>query len=1133
MNDQSEKEVSQPITFTVLSSDLPQTKTVSLEPSGEIKKDSPKFGYEYQFKPIVCDSIHAFSDCFQEITTNANQLIVLGEPKPELDLNTKHRRLKANFQDVHTRLLPLDIDSYHLEGADVIGDPVGTVEQVISNLLGPNFEDVSCVWQFTTGQKPTGDEIRLRLFFVLSAPRTTPELKRWGAHTSEKIDLAVFQSQQPIFTANPIINGKDWLPQRFGFLDREHETVELVIPKSQPKRIPTVTLNGESPRSMKGNLSLIGDHEGGQGFHEPIRNAIFHGVRAKIKPDKIKSAVRKAVFEAQYTGSHSRTKEQYCEDYYLDDSIRGAVERVFRPASYPHRPALPLNEARNVLSETVEGFFPSDINLTLKAPAGIGKTTAVCEAIRKLLRPDEYLNFFAPTKQQGEEVRDSLLKLGVSARVIYGRDHLSSGQPLCSRNELASKLNKKGLGVYNNLCNQGGQKCPHYNQCRYINQFKEKESVWIYNHSHLTWPSSRLEKDRKAAISIIDENFTLNDIFENQTIKRQHVEECSEIPSELKQALLNGFDDQNILEAIPELPNALELLKAAQEAIDSKYTSPFFLPDQSDDDIFSILRGHKPRPKAATLINTLVKIIEGEPAPNRITHISKAGEQPEVAINYSKKLSKLEETRILHIDADAQEKDCGLFFDSEFKEIHCERNAYVIQCNSRTFSKYSLTDSRDADELLGQVQTFINQVCAEHGKTLVVTYKAVEDHLQVPNGEVIHFGNLRGLDKYKDYQAIIILGRNQPNIKAAVQVARAKHYLDEAPIEDLDSDYKEDKHYRMRDGSLTPGVSVRSHPDPRVSSVIEAIREQETGQAVDRLRLLNDGPQKRVFLLSDAPLDMTVDEARPWKEMYQPSKLDLVLNHFKSFVPVSPQLLTQELPSVFSNQQAAKDWLRHNFWPLFKQNDPTRGGNFLIKLIIRRIPLLGDGLLQAKHRSSRRWFDVCFFDNASIEDVERALGDHYTVRIKPGAEGHFIQTETGMVFNEVPEVAEEPAPTEETDPDILRVVDNVSRNWFLQRDNLRAIGKDPEIIHVLLEDAKAGFNRWEWADVRIKLNKSDLFKIAPPHIYLTAPPRGPEEDQPKPARLGLSRLSPWKEAKKNQPLTIRVNREQQLNSEVC
>ena len=55
------------------------------------------------------------------------------------------------------------------------------------------------------------------------------------------------------------------------------------------------------------------------------------------------------------------------------------------------------------------------------------------------------------------------------------------------------------------------------------------------------------------------------------------------------------------------------------------------------------------------------------------------------------------------------------------------------------------------------------EVEAKRGSVLLVTYKAAEERLgSIPGVDIEHFGNLRGTDRYKGYDCIIVAGREQP-----------------------------------------------------------------------------------------------------------------------------------------------------------------------------------------------------------------------------------------------------------------------------------------------------------------------------------------------------------------------------------
>ena len=62
-------------------------------------------------------------------------------------------------------------------------------------------------------------------------------------------------------------------------------------------------------------------------------------------------------------------------------------------------------------------------------------------------------------------------------------------------------------------------------------------------------------------------------------------------------------------------------------------------------------------------------------------------------------------------------------------------------------------------------------------------------------------------------------------------------------------------------------VQVQVHPDWRAQLLLEQVREAESEQALDRLRLLRgEGNQRQVYILSNVPLNVTVDYGWSWKQ---------------------------------------------------------------------------------------------------------------------------------------------------------------------------------------------------------------------------------------------------------------------------
>jgi hypothetical protein len=109
-------------------------------------------------------------------------------------------------------------------------------------------------------------------------------------------------------------------------------------------------------------------------------------------------------------------------------------------------------------------------------------------------------------------------------------------------------------------------------------------------------------------------------------------------------------------------------------------------------------------------------------------------------------------------------------------------------------------------------------------------------------------GRLRGLDRYRGHDTIVVAGREQPPPAEVEGLARSLFGDDEEPLVLPGGYTTATRGYRLRDGTRR-GVEVAVHPDPRCQAILEQVRERETEQAVDRLRLVHRERPARVLVL--------------------------------------------------------------------------------------------------------------------------------------------------------------------------------------------------------------------------------------------------------------------------------------------
>jgi hypothetical protein len=119
--------------------------------------------------------------------------------------------------------------------------------------------------------------------------------------------------------------------------------------------------------------------------------------------------------------------------------------------------------------------------------------------------------------------------------------------------------------------------------------------------------------------------------------------------------------------------------------------------------------------------------------------------------------------------------------------------------------------------------------------------------------------------------------------------------------------------------------------------VLEQIREAEMIQAIDRVRPIFN--HRKVFVLNNLPLDLTVDRAMTWPELRPDKFAKAYARH--GILPLSPGDLSHCFPDLWKSEAAAKDALR--WWQ-------KTGGESQIDILFGGIPLFSSGALRASYR---------------------------------------------------------------------------------------------------------------------------------------------------------------------------------------
>lgn len=631
----------------------------------------------------------------------------------------------------------------------------------------------------------------------------------------------------------------------------------------------------------------------------------------------------------------------------------------------------------------------------LKSPAGLGKTHAIAHKIAMSARGR--FEVYVPTHRLAEEWRDLIHRFNPLKRVtiLYGRSHLdSAGAPLCQMSTAAENLSQAGFSVFDNLCKMkqaGGLpplKCKHFDTCKYIQQFVPAE-VHIYTHAHLPLERGVLEQWQPSVV-VIDESFFQNCIasikFNIALLNHPSVPAAAQaLCTDVAEALNKGTAP--ILHARMAKARSGGELAAALRAL--ARAQPHLMPNMSWSQRTAALNENVSLMPLRTLLDHLDAELTRR---TDIQSVDVDRATGEVTLHHRRPITRFDrhdgsQPKIVILDASASEAVIEQFFEIErFDVQHVKRQAHVVQCRSTRCSTTSLVPTKNGDPAsqqaarrrLNEIEAFISRQAADGERVLVVGPTAVVGNprtgaaalLAVPaKCELAHFNAVRGVDGWKDFDCIVLIGRNEPPVTAVEDMARALFFDQDRTLKRTGNWEIQPRGYRIASAPL--GVDVNVHADPRVQAVVEQVRENESLQAIDRLRLVHSDKVKKVFILSNIPLDIDVDETRTWDELMNGTRLERAWGQLNGVLPLSPALLAERFPDLWSTAAAAKSDV----------SGAVKRGVFSNSLSIRNLVRF-----EFKSAKQRRW-SLCVSNTENAESVQRELvrltGHPVTVR-RPG-----------------------------------------------------------------------------------------------------------------------------------------------------
>ena len=658
----------------------------------------------------------------------------------------------------------------------------------------------------------------------------------------------------------------------------------------------------------------------------------------------------------------ARARLQELESCAYDFISRSDRTTLVAGAGKVERPKLVgAKEAQSKLNAILGSFFEdlaegANPRAAIRLTMGAGKTKQTIAHLKSYLSDkfQQSIEVYVPRHDLADEWEQSLE--GINAKVIHvyprtggkwDEEQNSYLHPImCQRAEYVRDLEDKGHSIYSNAClsRTSEEQCSFFGGCSYLDQFRQGSSelgaentIRIYSHASLFLSRNEFERQAEPNLVIIDEAFMSSAVSNMPSIPvgdvTQHIrfDGNAELGFDLVECLTKHQGDLSYLR--DKDMGAFDFNAVSVEGLNP--ATPFSAGTTQSRNV----RSAKQYKALTRLLEIAAREIEDQ-GRDQFGQLAYNNRKNEIVICEHKLIRVPRSTPVLYLDATADSVITDAYLPAmQYHRIDVRQLAVVSQLHDRTGSKsfWNNKIGPEQDNLseptydprhndLASLITILNAWLKAGESPLVVGNKDLceflRGHPKLDEGvAVAHFMSLRGSNAYEDRSVIFITGRNQPPLDDIERQARAIFGNSENPLnyDDLENLLLDQEDYWLSKSSSHPpaAITVRSFSDPRIEAVQKQIREAETVQAIARLRLVWADYQKRVFLLSNLPVEMPVDHLLEFNDL-MPDRLEIELIKTGD-LPLTQLGLEKMRPDLELSKEASKKLVQRS-----KASNPNR-----------------------------------------------------------------------------------------------------------------------------------------------------------------------------------------------------------------
>jgi hypothetical protein len=652
------------------------------------------------------------------------------------------------------------------------------------------------------------------------------------------------------------------------------------------------------------------------------------------------------------------------------------------PEPEPARTPISVAEAKQKLGDELDKFLrnPFPIKRLIKAAMGLGKTDMTLHRIAADLLMQQVAGWddgpvvyaaqrHALLRDAAEKLRGYLAANGWSKEaidenvvILQSRHHEGRDKdgnklpPLCLRHAEAVKVVEHGGSPSESLCRRPATKtrpelrCPFFDECLWQKMRRQagRARFVFMTHSHLTshWPPAGrpgIFHPKNAKLLIIDEDPipTLFDQEPTRITAGAFKELVPELGEKIEKILAGPRPDAlDFLRASSVTPEQLYIAAEARKKREKRRRIGH--PEMSDAERAELVEQIKKAPPPPARLSHWLTCLADEVASGRkgeCLSLCRESETGDILARARKPLWDTSGQKWLVLDGTANVEDLRCVLPG-IQEVLIEvpRNAVFIQVSTNTYSKNTTLRNGKPTQLLNEAcdfieiiaQTFPNQVAVFTTKEIrrALTGEGKNEkldvHVPLRGARLGHYRNVRGSNEFEDCQVGFLIGRAEDPVAVNENDTRAFHYDSATQLQFVEPDVKGAKRlpnrtgwYTMRDGRRVEARLTR-HPDPRSQRRVEASREAEMLQAIDRLRLVHNREPKLVFIFSSVPLPIPVDVLISEDDISKVVVFRDMLAEpesagFGSAAPMTGVFLSRICPERWSSPKDARNWLSDIF----------------------------------------------------------------------------------------------------------------------------------------------------------------------------------------------------------------------------